>query len=44
MKGYIPERVAIIHTLMLEDGRLRKFDDWTTGPQCPVPEGGQGEV
>ena len=44
MIGYIPERVAIIRTLMLEDGRLRKFDDWTTGPKWLVPEGRQGEV
>ena len=37
--GHIPERLARILTPMLEDGRLRKIDDWTTRPEQPAPEG-----
>ena len=36
---HIPERLVRIFTWMLEDGRLRKIDGWTTGPERPVPEG-----
>ena len=39
MIGHIPERLGRILTLMLGDGRLRKIDGWTTGPERPAPEG-----
>ena len=36
--GHIPERLAKILTPLLEDGRLKKIDGWTTGPERPAPE------
>ena len=37
---HIPERLAMMLNLMLEDGRLRRTDGWTTiGPERPAPEG-----
>ena len=36
---YIPEKLAIMPTLVLEDGQLQSIDGWIIGLELLVPEG-----